>query len=77
VTALRLAGYSAAELADVTPCHGCGTPTPYVLLDAKPSGRVRWWLWAERRRIGRAAARGADFDVLLCDGCYGPGWLPV
>ena len=30
--------YGEEALADVAPCHGCGIPTPYVLLDAKDSG---------------------------------------
>ena len=55
--------YSARELADTTPCHGCGTPTPYVLLDGKPP-----------EGTPEDDLESADFTVLLCRSCYGPGW---
>lgn len=44
-------------------CHGCGTPTPAHLIDAKPPPG--------------ANPETADWSVLHCQRCYGPGWQPL
>lgn len=57
--------YGARELEDVTPCHACGVPTPYLLLDAKPGTPAR------------ADRRSPDYERLECRDCYGHGWMPT
>ena len=52
-------------------CAACGNLTPIRLLDAKPSDL------RPGETLTQAADRGADFDRLECQACYGPEWLPV
>ncbi len=48
---------------DAAKCDGCGKLTPIDQLDAKP-------------QPGHAPET-ADWTVLECRSCYGPGWLPA
>lgn len=43
-------------------CMKCGAEKEARLIDAKPSNGD----W-----------ENGEFDLMLCQACYGPGWLPL
>jgi hypothetical protein len=58
---------------ELSRCHECGALTPLALLDGKPSKKAI----AAYGSLENCADRGCDFERLLCQTCYGPGWAPT
>jgi hypothetical protein len=62
---------------DEVRCYNCGIPTPFDLLDAKPTRLAGPGgdPVARRRELVDALWKNEDFDRLECRLCYGPGWV--
>ena len=70
-----------ARIPYMEPCECCGKLTDMLDLDCKPrhlAGKPHWLIrlmpWIRLSQLRDAADRGFDFDVLECEGCYGPGY---